>query len=119
MEQLLQATETRDRIHHYASEHNIHWSFSPSRAPHFGGLWEAGVKSMKTLLKKFIGSHHLSFEELTTVLIEAEATLNSRPLMPVDSTPADGTPILTPGHYMHSLLESTPLQGNPPSEGGT
>ena len=100
MEQLLQAAETRDHIHHYSSQHNINWSFSPSRAHHFGGLWEAGVKSMKTLLKKIVGSHHLSFEELSTVLIEAEATLNSHPLMPVDSTPSDGTPILIPGHFL-------------------
>ena len=69
-------------------------------APHFGGLWEAGVKSMNTLLKKIVGSHHLSLEELSTMLIKAEATFNRRPLMPVDSTPSDGTPILTPGHFL-------------------
>ncbi len=29
---------------------------------------------MKTLLKKIVGSHHLSFDELSTILTEAEAT---------------------------------------------
>ena len=98
--QLLQTAETRDQIHHYSSQHQIDWSFSPSRAPHFGGLWEAGVRSMKTLLKKIVGSHHLSFEELSTILTEAEATLNSRPLIPMDSTPLDGSCTLTPGHFL-------------------
>ncbi len=55
---------------------------------------------MKTLLKKIVGSHHLSFEELSTILTEAEATLNSRPLIPMDSTPLDGSCTLTPGHFL-------------------
>lgn len=28
----------------------IDWHFNPARASHFGGLWGAGVKSMKTHL---------------------------------------------------------------------
>ena len=34
----------------------VNWSTIPAKASHFGGLWEAGVKSMKLLLFKTIGT---------------------------------------------------------------
>ena len=58
------------------------------------------MKSMKVLLKKVVGKHKLTFEELSTVLAEAEATLNSRSLIPIDSTSPDGVSALTPGHFL-------------------
>lgn len=31
--------------------------FSPSRTPHFGGLWKVGIKSTKSHLKRIFGDH--------------------------------------------------------------
>ena len=58
------------------------------------------MKTMKTLLWKVVGSHTITFEELTTVLSQAEATMNSRPLVPLDSQDDDGISLLTPGHFL-------------------
>ena len=38
--------------------------------------------------------------EFTTIVVNVEATLNSRPLELMDSNPTDGTVVLTPGHFL-------------------
>ncbi|XP_071057617.1 uncharacterized protein [Onthophagus taurus] len=78
----------------------LEWKFNPPGAPHFNGLAESNVKSVKTHLIKVIGSQVLSFEEMYTVLTQIEAVLNSRPLTPVSSDPND-LQALTPGHFLH------------------
>uniref|UniRef100_A0A2H1WW51 SFRICE_034329 n=1 Tax=Spodoptera frugiperda TaxID=7108 RepID=A0A2H1WW51_SPOFR len=59
---------------------------------------EAGIKSTKHHLKKVIGNSTLTFEEMTTVLSQIEACLNSRPLSYVEDQ--DKLIILTPGHFL-------------------
>ena len=96
----MRSNSFKECITNWAAPKDICWSFTPSRAPHFGGLWEAAVKSMKVLLRKIVGECKLKFDELTTLLTEAEAIMNSRPLVPIDSLPDDGVSLLTPGHFL-------------------
>ena len=74
---------------------NINWRFTPEHAPHFGGLWEAAVKSFKTHVKKILGKVKLNFEEISTVLTQVKAWLNSRPLTPLPES-SDALEVLTP-----------------------
>ena len=76
------------------------WTFLPPSAPHYGGLWETGVKSVKHHLKRVVGEHTLTFEELSTVLVEIEACLNSRPLGPLSSD-IDDLRALTPSYFLN------------------
>lgn len=96
----LRSEESERSISVWTARHEIHWHFSPARAPHFGGLWEAAVRSLKSLLRRTLGEQSLTFEELTTIVTEAEAALNSRPLAPLDATPDDAVAPLTPGHFL-------------------
>ncbi|XP_055630624.1 uncharacterized protein LOC129771224 [Toxorhynchites rutilus septentrionalis] len=77
----------------------ITWKFIPPRAPSFGGLWEAAVKTAKSTMVKTIGNSKLSYEDFVTVLTQIEANMNTRPLTPLSEDPSE-LDVLTPGHFL-------------------
>ncbi|XP_072400964.1 uncharacterized protein [Diabrotica undecimpunctata] len=88
----------------------IQWHFITPRAPHFGGLWESNIKSVKHHMKRVVGKAILTYEEFSTVLYQIEACLNSRPLYPLSNDPNDPNP-LTPAHLLiGSSLTSIPQE---------
>ncbi|XP_053686390.1 uncharacterized protein LOC128735933 [Sabethes cyaneus] len=90
---------TEKKLFEFCQQHEIQWKMIPPNAPHMGGLWEAGVKSTKSILKKGFQSALLNMMEFTTLLCQVEAQLNSRPLYVLSEDPADPEP-LTPGHFI-------------------
>ncbi len=100
LQRLMASNTTQRELSHFTSDQDIKWHVIPPRNPHFGGLWEAAVKSMKTLLHKNVAPHPLRFDEIYTLLTEVEAILNSRPLVPLHSDDVTEATCLTPGHYL-------------------
>ncbi|KAL0829476.1 hypothetical protein ABMA28_004238 [Loxostege sticticalis] len=89
----------------YLTQYKIEFKNSPPYGPHFNGISETNVKSVKNHLYKAIGTQILSYEEFNTILIQIENLLNSRPLCILSDDPSDLTP-LTPNHF----LNVTPLK---------
>lgn len=67
--------------------------FNPPPSPHFGGKWEAIVKSVNFHLKRVIGDAGLIHEEFST-LPQIEAIVNSHPCCPTDPS------ALAPDHFL-------------------
>ncbi|XP_033232113.1 uncharacterized protein LOC117183067 [Belonocnema kinseyi] len=80
---------------------DIQWYFIPTYAPHFAGIWEAGVKSVKHHLKRVAGDAIFTYEEFSKLLTQIEATLNSLPLTPLSADLNDHSS-LTPAHFLIS-----------------
>ncbi|XP_058816773.1 uncharacterized protein LOC131680066 [Topomyia yanbarensis] len=90
---------TEQKIFEFCQPNQIQWKTIPPNPPHFGGLWEAGVKSVKTVLRKICNPASLTIVEFSTLLCQIEAILNSRPLFAHSDDPHDQE-VLTPGHLM-------------------
>lgn len=78
---------------------SVNWHFISAAAPHFGGLWEAGVRSFKHHFRRIVGSRPLSWAEFATLLCKIEACLNSRPITALSDDPSDLSS-LTSGHFL-------------------
>ncbi|GFX22242.1 integrase catalytic domain-containing protein [Trichonephila clavipes] len=91
--------DSDDNLAGFLSAEGIEWNFIPPRAPSFGGLWEASVKSIKYNLRRVVSGSNLTYEEFLTVCIQIEGILNSRPLCPLSSN-SDDLNFLIPAHFL-------------------
>lgn len=95
----------------YLSDHRITWKFIVERAAWWGGFWERMVRTVKNVLRKVLGRSALDYDSIVTILTQAEAVVNSRPLTYVHSQAEELTP-LTPSHLLIGRrLTSLPSPG--------
>ncbi|XP_038107025.1 uncharacterized protein LOC119766508 [Culex quinquefasciatus] len=105
---LLRDKQHQEKVFKDCVNNEIRWSFSPPSGPHFGGLWEAAVRSAKHHILRVIGDEPISIEDMNTLLVQVEGCLNSRPITPMSDDPNDLEP-LTPAHFLvGSSLKALP-----------
>ncbi|KAI7802687.1 hypothetical protein IRJ41_017135, partial [Triplophysa rosa] len=75
------------------ADYQIKFKFNPPSAPHFGGIWEREVRSIKNALQVAIGNQAVTEDLLSTVLEEVEGIVNAKPLGYVSTDIADIDPI--------------------------
>ena len=86
------------KVHEFLSERLITWRFILARAPWWGGMYEGMVRDVKRPLRKILRNTGLTMDELTTIVIDIETTLNSRPLTYISED--DSGEQLTPSHLV-------------------
>ena len=79
-------------------QNNVEHSPILPASPWWGGFYERLVRSIKTPLKKVIGTAKLDYEEMMTVLVEIEGIINTRPLTYLYED--DVSEPLTPSHLL-------------------
>ncbi|KIH46190.1 hypothetical protein ANCDUO_23759, partial [Ancylostoma duodenale] len=113
----VQALEQNPSLSRELSNREIEWRHITPYAPWQGGVYERLIQSVKHSLYKTVGHAVLSFDELSTVLIEIEALLNTRPLLYIDSNSVNES-ILRPIDFQQNELEvNYPFDFNPELEG--
>ena len=85
-------------VHRYLENSRVKWVFNVEKAPWWGGIFERLIQSVKRCLRKSIGRAKLNLEELTTITIEVEMVINSRPLTYVSQSDLDEP--ITPSHLL-------------------
>ena len=70
-----------NEVHNKGVVKNIEWRFGTELAPHSNGVVERMVQSVKTALKTTFRNSGVPFRQLETIMIEAEAIVNDRPLV--------------------------------------
>ncbi|XP_017881150.1 uncharacterized protein LOC108625564 [Ceratina calcarata] len=88
-----------------SSAKRINWIFNPPTAAWWGGWWERLVGMVKVILRKVLRKACLTYDQMYTVLINCERTINSRPLTYVSESPEDLKP-LTPAMFLNDVGES-------------
>ena len=80
----------------------IEWIFTPAYAPHFGGIYERMIGTLKKELVKLIGLAQLTYHELRNQLAEIEGLINTRPLIQVGKLE-----VITPKHILTGRNQET------------
>ena len=89
------------RLQEYLECNRVTWKFIIELAPWQGGMWERMIKSVKRCINKVIGQARLNYYELTTILVEVESVVNSRPLTYVEDDEGGVSYALTPSHLIN------------------
>lgn len=97
-----------EKLQNYLAHQDIRWQYNLSKAPWWGGQFERMVGLVKRALYKTLGSAKLRWEELEEVLLDAEITLNNRPLCYNEDDIQ--LPTLTPNSMIFSQTNLIPEQ---------
>ena len=92
--ELLTALGNPKVIKDLETNRGVRWEFNPPSASHFGGVWERVIRTARRVLESTMTGKTFTDDGLCTLLCEAEAAINSRPIAILGNDPS--CPALTP-----------------------
>lgn len=107
-QKIIQKIARSQVVQSYLSKKEVRWDFIVEKAPWWGGFWERLIGVTKDCIKRAVGRAQLTFEELRTILIEAEGIVNSRPLTYIYDDTEGISYTLSPSHLIYGR-RITPL----------
>ncbi|KIH61211.1 Pao retrotransposon peptidase [Ancylostoma duodenale] len=112
----VQALERNPTLSRELGNREIEWRHITPYAPWQGEVYERLIKSIKLLLYKTIENTVLTFDELSSIIIEVKALLNTRPLLYIDSNSVSES-ILRPIDFQQNEIEvNYPFEFSPELE---
>ena len=106
----------QDQIQSFAARNGFNFNFNPSQSPHFGGSWEAMVKSLKKTIYAILTDRDFTDWELMTAMVQAEDIVNSRPLAFVTADPNDYS-VITPNMFITGRMNNQIFPDNLDNQG--
>lgn len=79
---------------------SCNWKFIRAQSPWYGGFWERMIALTKNSIKRVLGRAVVTFEELQTLVVEIESSLNDRPITFVSDN-LDDVNALTPSQLLY------------------
>ena len=86
-EAILQWKQTN--INEFLVQRNVQCIFNPPMAPHMGGVWERVIRSIRKVIGALLKKQIMDDEGLVTLMSEAEAIINAKPLTKLPDDPRD------------------------------
>ncbi|XP_064081970.1 uncharacterized protein LOC135198329 [Macrobrachium nipponense] len=99
---LLQGLYEEDEVQQFLRRTGVEWRFQTPRAPWKGGFFERLIGVTKRALQIALGRKYLPEAHVLTLVKEAEAVVNNRPLMYSGDKCEDE--VLTPSHLVRGHL---------------
>ena len=105
--------EVKQALQVFASNVGCKFVFNAPGASHAGGVWERQIRSVRSVLNHTLSlsAGRLDDSALRTLLYEAMAIVNSRPLSPTTLNDPLAEPPITPNHFLTlkgGVVESPP-----------
>ena len=101
------------RVREYFNEHDCEFMFNPPHASHQGGVWERQIRNVRAILTTLLNENSTQLDDdgLRTLMSEAAAIVNSRPLTTETLNDPTSLAPLTPNHLL--TLKSSVLPPPP------